>query len=87
MTHDDYLKRRKEVVNKFTLLFAGSIYYSALHKTVIEVLIRDDNPYKVIEHLLDIIDTQQKELFIHISANPPISETLRNAIEKQYKAL
>ncbi|MEO7977757.1 hypothetical protein [Flavobacterium sp.] len=60
MTEEQYFAKKKEVISKFTE--DRMINVDATTNKIIECLIRDVNPYVLIEQLLEINIQQQKTI-------------------------
>lgn len=54
----DYAIRKGKVLEKFTPEFFDKHIHNSLYRNVYEVLIRDADPYEVIEKLIDINNEQ-----------------------------
>lgn len=74
-TQEEYQKKREEIINNFTQGFIDKTYdNNALTMAIIESLIRNENPYNIIEKLVINQDNLIKKLneVITNSPMPPI---------------
>jgi hypothetical protein len=71
-TEDEYREKRLEVIDKFSKeIIEKNIQYDPLTVKIIECLIRNENPYTIIEQLIQITQQQQKQMQELISFMPP----------------
>lgn len=65
MNNIEYLQKKKEVIEKFHKEFLeGNYYKDPILHNIIETLIRDGNPYDIIEKL--IIHNQELQLHLQM---------------------
>ncbi len=75
LTKEEYQKKREEIINNFTQGFIDKTYdNNAYTMAIIESLIRNENPYNIIEKLVINQDNLIKKLneVITNSPMPPI---------------
>lgn len=75
LTKEEYQKKREEIINNFTQGFIDKTYNNnAYTMAIIEMLIRNENPYNIIEKLVINQDSLIKKLdeVITNSPMPPI---------------
>lgn len=63
-------QKAREVMNRFSSS-QERMRSSPLFHTIIQTLIRNDNPYQVIEQLINATEDAQKALSMHLLRNPP----------------
>lgn len=72
----DYAIRKGKVLEKFKEDFFRKYMYNGLYRDVLELLIRDHDPYEIIEKLIEINDTQFQKIheLITLHAFPQIKQ-------------
>lgn len=68
----EYAISKGEVLKRFTEFFHQRYKHSALYNGVLEMLIRDYDPYAIIEKVIEINDELYRRLEDEISRNNPI---------------
>ena len=75
MTKQQYHSKKKEVLERFTAKFKDEHYCKdGMFNAIIEMLIRDADPYSIIEKLLEDRETTRKKLeeFITYHSSPKV---------------
>ena len=67
----DYAIRKGKVLERFKEGFFERFMYNALYRQVYESLIRDVDPYEIIEKLIEINDEQYKKIIEMAELMPP----------------
>jgi hypothetical protein len=67
----DYAIRKGKVLERFTPEFFTKHMHNALYRNIYELLIRDADPYDIIEKLIEINDEQYKKIHELIVLMPP----------------
>lgn len=67
----DYAIRKGEVLKRFTAQFFEKYMHNALYRDVYEAMIRDADPYEIIEKLIEINDEQYKKILELLTIMPP----------------
>lgn len=67
----DYAIRKGKVLERFKEGFFERFMYNALYRQVYESLIRDADPYEIIEKLIEINDEQFKKIKELVELMPP----------------
>lgn len=72
LTQEEYEDKRREVMVKFNKQFIDNNYtYDPYTRKAVELLIRGDNPYEIIEYLITCNQELLKEFDKLISNQPP----------------
>lgn len=67
----DYVIRKGKVLERFQEDFFENHYNNSLYRRVLELLIRDADPYLVIEQLIEINEEQYKKMYELVQLLPP----------------
>lgn len=67
----DYAIRKGKVLEKFNADFFEKYMHNALYRSVYEALIRDADPYEIIEKLIDINSEQYQKIQELVTLMPP----------------
>lgn len=67
----DYTIRKGKVLERFTQEFFEKYMHNELYRHVYELLIRDADPYEIIERLIEINDEQFQQIKKLITLMPP----------------
>ena len=68
----EYHEKRLEIINKFSLSFIEkNLPTDALTHHIVEMLVRNHNPYSIIEELIRINQDYQKKLSELVNLIPP----------------
>lgn len=67
----DYAIRKGRILEKFREDFFERYMHNSLYRGVWESLIRDDDPYRIIEKLIEINDNQFNEIKRLVELLPP----------------
>ncbi|MCH4828235.1 MULTISPECIES: hypothetical protein [Flavobacterium] len=73
-TKEEYQQKRIEIIDKFTQEFMKKSRYNPLTVKIIECLIRDENPYAIIEILINNQEKLIEELHkaVELTRSPQI---------------
>lgn len=72
----DYIIRKGKVLERFQEKFFERYMHNDLYRKVLELLIRDADPYEVIEKLIEINDEQYHKIHELVNLMPPSKITI-----------
>ena len=70
MDKNEYHQKKNEVIAKFTPDFMEQYKYDAPFRAILEMLIRDENPYTLIERLIEDRKDLVKQMHSIIELSP-----------------